>query len=300
MESWGLFIEKIGEVFTAKLIMQYLIKIIGSLVIIISSQVLIKIGNKTIDRLLASQIRYSSERRRNTLRMLLKSFLRYSIYFFAVMVILSIFNVPIASLLAGAGIIGLAIGFGAQSLVKDIINGFFVLFEDQFGVGDYIKTAGVEGIVEEIGLRTTSIRNFGGEQHVVPNGEITQVTNYSSGNMRVMVDVGVTYEESPSHVIEELEKLCGEIAKEKKDVITDGPTVLGVQELASSSIVIRVWAKVIPMEQWQMSRYIKRRIKEHLDETGIEIAYPHMVLMSKGMDSERSTFELPGREPAGD
>lgn len=247
---------------------------------LVISGLVIKFGNRYIDNLLKRE-REKYIRRRNTLILLLRSALRYVIYFISSIIILSIFNVPIASLLAGAGIIGLAIGFGAQSLVKDIINGFFILFEDQFAVGDYIKIASVDGVVEELGLRTTRIRSFAGEVHIIPNGEISQVTNYSSGSMRVMVDVGVAYEEKPSQIIDILEELAGEIALEKSAVITEGPTVLGVQELAASSVVIRIWAKVKPMEQWQVARYIRQRIKERLDERGIEIAYPHVVLLSK-------------------
>lgn len=292
--SWESLITYLNKLFTTGLILDYLVKIISSIVVLIVSKMVIKFGNRFIVKLIKRNKKEHDDRRKNTLVMLLKSILRYGIYFFAGMIILSIFNFPIASLLAGAGIVGLAIGFGSQNLVRDVINGFFILFEDQFGVGDYIKTAGVEGIVEEIGLRTTSIRNFGGELHIIPNGEITQVTNYSTGNMRVMVDVGVAYEEDPAHVIEVLEKLCGEIAREKSDIVTDGPTVLGVQELASSSVVIRIWAKVIPMEQWHMARYIRQRIKERLDETGIEIAYPHMVLLTKESKETQEITVRPG------
>ncbi|AZO93579.1 mechanosensitive ion channel family protein [Halocella sp. SP3-1] len=267
-------------VFSSELLWSYLIKIVNSIIVLIISGLVIKFGNKYIDNLLKRE-REKYIRRRNTLILLLRSALRYVIYFISSIIILSIFNVPVASLLAGAGIIGLAVGFGAQSLVKDIINGFFILFEDQFAVGDYIKVASVDGVVEELGLRTTRLRSFAGEIHIIPNGEISQVTNYSSGNMRVMVDVGVAYEEKPSQVIDVLEELAGEIALEKSEVITDGPTVLGVQELAVSSVVIRIWAKVKPMEQWQVARYIRQRIKERLDERGIEIAYPHVVLLSK-------------------
>ena len=265
----------------------YAFDILGSILIVIFGMLLIKLGNRFIDNILKKKARgYSSERRRNTLIMLLKSILRYGIYFFVVMIVFSIFNVPIESILAGAGIVGLAIGFGAQNLVRDVINGFFILFEDQFGVGDYIEAAGVEGKVEEIGLRTTNLRNFGGELHIIPNGAINQVTNYSNGNMRVMVDVGIAYEEDPAQAIAVLEELCRHILAEKQDVLREGPTVLGVQELAASSVVIRLWAKVLPMEQWQFARYLRQRIKEVFDEKGIEIAYPHMVLLSKGGGQE--------------
>lgn len=270
---------------TSEMLFNFLIKVLAGIFVIVISMIIIKIGNRFLDNLVRNKKRSQiTDRRKNTLIMLLKSVLRYGVYFFASMIILSIFGVPVTSLLTGAGILGLAVGFGAQNLVKDIINGFFILFEDHFAVGDYVKAAGVDGIVEEIGLRTTRIRSFAGEVHIIPNGEINQVTNFSSGDMRVMVDVGIAYEENPAKVITVLEELCQEITREKSDILTASPTVLGVQELAESSLVIRILARVKSMEQWQMDRYIKQRVKERLDEKGIEIAYPHLVLLSKNDD----------------
>ncbi len=269
-----------NQFFSSVLLWNILLNAVYGLLVILAASLVIKMGYKFIDRLIKDEVG-KEIRRKNTLMLLLKSVLKYTVYFFAGVVILSIFGVPVASLIAGAGIFGLAIGFGAQSLVKDVINGFFILFEDQFSIGDYVEAAGQEGIVEELGLRTTIIRNFAGQAHIIPNGEIGQITNYSDGKMRVLVDVGISYDENPSEAIDELNKLCEIIAKEKEDILLEGPNVLGVQELADSSVVLRILAKVKPMEQWAMGRYIKQRVKEYLDEIGIEIAYPHLVLLSK-------------------
>ena len=274
-----------NRLFSSVLLWNILIKAVYAALVILGAVLIIRVGNKFIDKLIKEE-EGKEIRRKNTLMLLLKSVLKYTIYFFAGIIILSIFGVPVTSLIAGAGIFGLAIGFGGQSLVKDIINGFFILFENQFSVGDYVETAGQEGIVEELGLRTTIIRNFAGQVHIIPNGEIGQVTNYSDGKMRVLVDVGISYDENPSEAIDKLEELCQNIAQEKGDVLLEGPTVLGVQELADSSVVLRILAKVKPMEQWAMGRYIKQRVKEYLDEVGIEIAYPHLVLLSKGNNEE--------------
>ncbi len=274
-----------NRLFSSVLLWNILIKAVYAVLVILGAVLIIRVGNKFIDKLIKEE-EGKEIRRKNTLMLLLKSVLKYTIYFFAGIIILSIFGVPVTSLIAGAGIFGLAIGFGGQSLVKDIINGFFILFENQFSVGDYVETAGQEGIVEELGLRTTIIRNFAGQVHIIPNGEIGQVTNYSDGKMRVLVDVGISYDENPSEAIDKLEELCQIIAQEKGDVLLEGPTVLGVQELADSSVVLRILAKVKPMEQWAMGRYIKQRVKEYLDEVGIEIAYPHLVLLSKGNSEE--------------
>jgi moderate conductance mechanosensitive channel len=277
------YLNKFEGFFAIDAFLDHLLKIISILIVIIAGHIGIKLGNKFIDHIVSenNRERYISNKKIRTLRMLLKSILKYAIYFFAGLTVLSFLNVPIGSLIAGAGFIGVAVGFGAQNLVKDVINGFFILFEDQFGVGDFIKTAGVEGIVEELGLRSSRIRSFGGELHIIPNSEINQVTNYSIGNMRVLIDVGIAYEEDVDNAIEKLENLCKDIAKEKAELITDGPKVLGLHELASSSVIIRIWAMTIPMEQWGIGRYINKRVKETLDKEGIEIAYPHMVLLSK-------------------
>ncbi|MFW5995763.1 MAG: mechanosensitive ion channel family protein [Halanaerobiaceae bacterium] len=260
----------------------YLTRIIGILVIIIITRLLIVYGFRIIDHLLIKrEKKYLDRRRSETIQMLLKSVLRYCLYFFAVMSILSLLNFPVTSFLAGAGIVGVALGFGAQTLVKDIINGFFILFEDQFGVGDYIETADVQGVVKQVGLRTTSIESRGGEEHIIPNSEIRQVTNYSMDTIRVIVDIGVAYDARSEKVIEVLEKMCQEVAEEKGDIIEEGPTVLGVQELGDSSVSYRLWARVQPMQQWQLGRYLKKRSKEILTDAGIEIPYPHRVIISK-------------------
>lgn len=234
-------------------------------------------------------------RRRKTLILLLESITKYTLYFIAIIAIFSIFGVPVTSLLAGAGILGLAIGFGAQKLVEDVISGFFILIEDQFAVGDFVEIAGKTGIVQEIGFRTTIIRNTAGEIYVIPNGEIRQVTNYSvAEDLRVMVDVTIPYEENPGRAIAELEKLCAMVKEEKEDIITSGPSVLGVQELSTNGVVLRLMVRAKPMQHWGIGRYLRQRIKEHFDAVGIKIAYPHLVLLSNSLsgkeDLTQSTY----------
>ncbi|MFW6287786.1 MAG: mechanosensitive ion channel family protein [bacterium] len=284
MDFLNTFVQQGNSFFSSAFFISISLNVVYSILVLLGAILIISFGNKYIDRLIKDE-EGKEIRRKNTLMLLLKSILKYTIYFFAAIIVLSIFRVPVASLIAGAGILGLAVGFGAQSLVKDIINGFFILFEDQFAVGDYVEAAGREGLIEELGLRTTIIRNFAGQKHIIPNGEIGQVTNFSEGKMRVLVDVGITYEENPSYAIDKLNELCEQIAKEKADILLEGPKVLGVQELADSSVVLRIVAKVKPMEQWSMGRYIKQRVKEYLDEVGIDIAYPHLILLPKENES---------------
>src|SRR5699024_6993326 len=138
---------------------------------------------------------YADEKKINTLSTVLKNIIKYIFYFIGLVMVLDMFNISTSSILATAGIGGLAIGFGAQSLVKDIITGFFILFEDQFSVGDYVKIGEYEGIVEELGVRVTKIRDFSGELHIIPNSNIGAVTNRTRGAMRALVKVSVAYEE---------------------------------------------------------------------------------------------------------
>ena len=231
-----------------------------------------------------------SDARMQTLGTLIRSVARYIIYFIAGIMILEELGIKTSSLLAGAGIVGLAVGFGAQNLVRDIISGFFIIFEHQFSVGDYIDAAGVSGKVEEVGLRMTKLRDWGGELHIIPNGEITRVTNYARGSMRALVEVGVAYEEDLDRVMEVMRQVCQEIA-EDFPVITDGPTVLGVVSLGESEVLIRVVAHTLAFEQWGVERELRKRFKQTFDREGIEIPYPRRMVILP--DKEREREEKP-------
>ncbi|MCG9968354.1 mechanosensitive ion channel family protein [Pelotomaculum terephthalicicum JT] len=216
-------------------------------------------------------------RRAQTLEILLQSVLTYLIFFLAGLTILQIFNINTSAILASAGILGLAVGFGAQNLVKDIISGFFILLEDQFGVGDFVETAGVVGTVEEIGLRTCKIRRWTGQLHIIPNGEITKVTNYNKGPILALVTVGIAYEEDIDRAMEILQNECVK-ARREIEAIVDLPQVQGVTDLTDSSVNIRAVAPSIPGEQWTVERELRRRFKYALEQAGIEIPYPRRVL----------------------
>jgi small-conductance mechanosensitive channel len=251
--------------------------------VLIAARIALYLGGLLVDRALMPRKQfgfYLDERKIKTLSPLLKSILRYTIDFMATVAVLRIFNIPTESIIATAGIGGLAIGFGAQNLVKDVITGFFIIFEDQFSVGDYIEAAGISGIVEEMGLRVTKVRDFGGQLHILPNGEITKVTNHSRGNMRAMVDVRIPYEVDIDKAMAVIDRVCKEL-KQKREDITEGPSVLGVNELSDSGIYIRVWATTLPMQQWSLERQLRKEIKEAFDQEGIEIPYPKMVLIQR-------------------
>ena len=196
------------------------------------------------------------------------------------MTILDMF-INTASILATAGIGGIAIGFGAQSLVKDMITGFFILLEDQYALGDYVKIGDCEGIVEELGVRVTKLRDFSGELHIIPNGNIQVVTNRTRGAMRALVEVEIAYEEDINRAIKALEKMCNDI-KSTNDSIIEGPNIIGVTDLAEYGVKLRIVAKAKAMDQWSVEREIRKKAKETLDKENIEIPYPRIVIAGGG------------------
>lgn len=229
----------------------------------------------------------ASERRYRTILRLLQSVISYVVYFSAIIAILSAMNIRVAGLLAGAGIVGLAVGFGAQSLVKDVITGFFIIFEDQFGVGDYIKITSTEGTVLEIGLRTTKIKGTAGEINIIPNGSITEVVNYSINNSIAIIDVSVAY----SSDIEKAEKLIEQYLKTlpaAHEEIVSEPTLLGVQNVVGAEVTLRISVETLPMQHFAISRMIRRDIKDIFDRNGIEIPYPKMMVYER---NNNQTFE---------
>lgn len=262
------------------------------LVIIILMRVAINLITKVIDRLFHNKQKGPfriSERREETLNKLIQSVVTYIIYFMAFAMVLDTLTIKIGPLLAGAGIAGLAVGFGAQNLVKDIISGFFIVFEDQFGVGDYVAFAGIEGTVEEIGLRTTKVKSWTGEQQVIPNGNITQVTNYSIHNGLAVVDINIPYENditSAELIIEDV--LAGLPAKYEH--IIDTPVIHGVQNLEASHVVIRVIAETLPVYQWSGARVIRKEVKERLYKEGIDIPAPRLVMYTQ--NEQPTAFEI--------
>ncbi|MEH7457245.1 mechanosensitive ion channel protein MscS [Bacillus pseudomycoides] len=221
-----------------------------------------------------------SERRTVTVAKLLENIVAYVVMFIMLIAILGVFDINASGLLAGAGVIGLAVGFGAQSLVKDVITGLFILLEDQFSVGDYVRIGQFEGAVLEIGLRTTKIKSWTGEIHILPNGSITQVTNFSISNSVAFVDVSISYESDINRAEQVIEKLLQELPEKYEEMVTT-PQLLGVQTLAASEVVLRVISEVEPMKQAVIARALRKEIKARLDLHGIEIPYPRMVLYNR-------------------
>lgn len=260
------------------------------IIIIILAYTVRNVGYKIIDTIFRDKktlpIRLTTNRREQTLRNLLKNILSYIIMFIVILMTLDTFEVPIRTMLAGAGIAGLAIGFGAQSLVKDIIAGFFIVFEDQFSVGDYIEIDEIEGDVEVIGLRTTKLRSFYGQTYVIPNGQINIVTNYSASNGFAMVEVNIPYETNIFRVEKMINDVLYTMIKKHPDIFVDDPFINGVQTLDLSNYVLRIRAETFPVMQWEGARIIRKEVKEELFEKGVQIPSPRMVVYSKEKNKE--------------
>jgi small-conductance mechanosensitive channel len=251
----------------------------------IGVRIAIRMGRALVDRILVikegSRIRLD-ERRINTLRMLLRNVINYSFSFLGILLILAQF-IDIMPILAGAGVLGLAVAFGAQNLVRDVITGFFIIFEDQFAVGDVIRTGNYEGTVHEIGLRVTKIKSPTGEIHIIPNGAITEVTNFSTSNSVAVLDISIAYEEDIPHVISVLEKKMAEVYEQGIfPELVQKPEVLGVQNLGPSEVVIRITAECMSMTHFKVRRGLITIIKETLEQDGIEIPYPRVVNIQRG------------------
>ncbi len=220
------------------------------------------------------------KKRSDTLAKVLVSTSQVFIVFIAIFMILSELQIDIAPILAGAGVVGIAIGFGAQGLIRDLVAGFFVIIENQYRVGDIVKIADVGGIVESINLRRTVLRDLDGVVHVVPNGEIRVANNMTKELSRVNFNVSVGYGEDLDHVISVINRVGQELAEdpEWKEVVLSAPKVLRVDNFGDSGIDIRVAGDTQPMRQWDVAGQLRLRLKREFDKEGIEIPWPHTKL----------------------
>lgn len=257
--------------------------IIKIVLIYLIARVIIKIADKTIAHMVVAREKSPlniDRRRSNTISILIHNLIAYTVNLVAIMLILGQVGLNLGPLLAGAGVLGLAIGFGAQSLVKDVITGFFIIFEDQFGVGDVIQIDQFKGTVEEIGIRVTRIKSWTGEVHIIPNGNIKQVTNFSTYNSIAIVDVGISYDVDIDRAMDVLREVVAQVHANTEKIVKE-PEVLGVQMLGNSELKIRVIAECKPNSQGEVGRILNAEIKKHLDASGIETPYPKVVTYIK-------------------
>ncbi|SIT11605.1 small conductance mechanosensitive channel [Kroppenstedtia eburnea] len=232
---------------------------------------------QVIDRLL--NLSRFQEKRGATLGRLIKSTTRYAIYFIAAIAILEKLEIPVTSILAGAGIVGLAVGFGAQNLVKDVISGFFIIFEGQMEVGDYVQINGdVMGTVEEIGLRVTKIREFNQRLHYFSNGEIARVTNYNRDQMRPLVAVTVPFETDQELVQKTLNEVNEDLGRRLAPFVIEPFSIYGITNIGKDGVEYTITAVVTPEEYWSTEREMRKSIIRAFNLKGIEIAYPHQIM----------------------
>ncbi|MCX8129671.1 MAG: mechanosensitive ion channel family protein [Clostridia bacterium] len=244
------------------------LKVLG---IFILALIVVKLGSFIIRKLFKKQrlSKYGiNDKKLNTMASLIVSIFRYTVYLIAIVTILSDV-LGLKSVLAAAGVGGIAVGFGAQSLIKDIISGFFIVMEDQYVVGDLITIDNMTGNVEDLELRVTKLRNFNGDLYIIPNGEIKKVTNHTRGDKAVIVDIPVSYGSDMSKAFDIANSICEKVGGEF-DTITEQPKVMGITDLGKDSLNLRITAKTIPNEHWEVERKIRRMIKEEFDKENIE------------------------------
>jgi small-conductance mechanosensitive channel len=254
-----------------------LIIIVGIILWFLVKRVLPPLINRAMSRPKGGESREGMKKRSDTLQGVFLGFTRIAIVLLVIFMILSELNVEIGPILAGSAVVGVALGFGAQWLIKDLIAGVFVLMENQYRVGDVVKVADVTGLVEEINMRKTVLRDLDGIVHHVPNGEIRVASNYTRHFARVNLDISVAYDTDLDNAIEVINRVCKEMAAEErwKKVLRTVPQVLRVNDLGDSGIYIKILGEVKPSEQWNVTGELRLRLKKVFDAEGIEIPWPH-------------------------
>lgn len=256
--------------------------IVKTLVIIIIAAVAVKVGKLIIKNVFKKRKIFKTgidSKKIDTMATLLTSVYRYSIYIIAAVVILSdVFELK--SLLAAAGIGGIAIGLGVQSLIKDVVAGFFIVMEDQYSIGDLITIEGMTGTVEEMEMRVTKIRNFNGDLYIIPNGEIKKVINHSRGTKAVIVDFPLAYSADAQKAFEAASRVCDRVASEF-DTIVEVPKVLGITEMGKECMNIRITARALPNQQWEVERRIRFLLKEEFAKQNIKFYNCNEIVIEK-------------------
>lgn len=260
-----------------------LARLVAVAVILLLAFATYRILGHVVDRVLrraAGADELGRVQRVQTLAPLLNNLALYALSFVVAIVVLQEVGVDVRALAVSAGVFGLAVGFGAQSLIKDVITGFFILFEGLVKVGDVIEVGGHTGVVEAIGLRVTKLRLFNGAQRIVPNGDLTQFANYNRGWARAVVDVGVTYDTDVRRALEALERIGREWAAET-GLGLDAPLAQGIVRFGETEVGLRLSVKVAPAGRGDAESDLRRRIKEAFDRDGLELAAPQRAIYLK-------------------
>ncbi|TVQ29546.1 MAG: mechanosensitive ion channel family protein [Spirochaetaceae bacterium] len=269
------YLEEIGGwVITSGL--QILLVIVVMLVV---SKVLHIAVNRAIGRVAKSDDA-EQKKRADTMRSTINSLVSVAVFTVALVVVLGQLGIEIGPILAAAGVLGLAVGFGAQTLVADLISGFFILLDDQIRVGDVVEIAGKGGLVEKVNLRMITLRDLAGNVHFVRNGSIGTVTNMTKEYSRYVFDIGVAYRENVDEVIDVIRIVDEALRSDPtySDSILEPIEILGLDAFADSAVIVKARTKTRPIKQWEVGREFNRRLKKAFDARGIEIPFPHVTL----------------------
>lgn len=229
---------------------------------------LVKIFSNKVVETIFSRIQAKSkgtDNRTKTLESLTKNIISYIYSFILIVTILELFDIRVTAILAGAGIVGLAVGFGAQGLVSDVVTGFFILLERQIDVGDEVTIGLIKGTVEVVGLKTLQVRDYDGSLHFIPNRQIATVSNHSRGTMRAMVEIKLSAEDNFELITMVIQDICRRMAEENEDIVL-GPDILGIQDIGISDFTIRIVARTTNGQQAYVERVLRQQIKLAIDE----------------------------------
>jgi len=267
-----------------KIIAWFLTHGIKILIILIAVYSIDRIGGKIIERIVRRGVKdttkEATEKRQNTLIGVFTGALKIAVWLMAIMMILSELGINIGPILAGAGILGVALGFGAQYMIRDFLAGLFIIIENQYREGDVVCLDGTCGLVEDITLRKTILRDLDGIVHHIPNGEIKKASNLSKKFARVNLNIGVAYKEDLNKVIEVVNEVGKELAEdpEWEESIINPPQFLRIDDFGESAIIIKILGETKPLKQWDVTGELRKRIKVAFDKKGIEIPFPQRVI----------------------
>jgi small-conductance mechanosensitive channel len=256
-------------------------------VIIVIAWLLNKGACRFIDRIVRKMVvadKYQSveaeKKREDTLIRIFNGAFSIAIIIASTMMVLQEAGIPIGPLLAGAGIVGLAFGFGGQYLIRDLISGTFIILENQYRIGDVVSFDGASGVVEDISLRMTTLRNQDGVVHHIPHGEVKKVSNHSKDFARVNINVGISYKSDLQHVINVINRVGNEIAEDPgfKHMVIKPPQFLRVEDFADSTLVVKILGETQPLLNWDVTGELRKRLKLAFDKEGIEIPFPQTVV----------------------
>jgi small-conductance mechanosensitive channel len=283
----NIFQKEIVEKWTELLIAWILSHGIKIVLITVGAYILSKLSKKFIEKMIKVAVvsskyltEQAKEKREATLIRIFLWTSRIIILLVAMLMILQEIGIPIGPILAGAGIIGLAVGFGGQYLIRDLISGFFIILENQYRVGDVVNFDGTGGLVEDINLRMTTLRDLDGTIHYIPHSEIKKVANLSKDFARVNLNIGVSYNSKLDHVIKVVNEVGNELSQDAqwKEFIIKPSQFLRVDDFAASSIVIKILGETQPLKQWDVTGELRKRIKIAFDNEKIEIPFPQRVI----------------------